>query len=163
MMRAMDQRPLWTCPDCGQTFVTRNMWHSCCQFTEQDFFGERAAQRALYRAFLTFVERFGPVTVNINKTRISFQSRARFAGVSRVTKDGLVCGFWLKRRIESPRFTRIEKLPPTDYVYTFRLTDPAQLDEEAAAWIAEAYEVGMQRWRAPEASSGPAPPPAHRR
>ena len=143
----MEERPLWTCPACGQSFVGRNMAHSCCRFTEEDFFGARAAQRALYRAFLAFIERVGPVTVNINKTRISFQGRARFATVARVTRDGLVCTFWLKRRIESPRFARVEKLPPSDHIYTFKLTNAAELDDEAAAWIAEAYEVGMQRWR----------------
>ena len=126
------------------------MSHSCCRFTEDDFFGEREAQWALYRALLAFIERFGPVTVNINKTLISFQTRARFACVDRVTKDGLVCHVWLKRRLESPRFTRIEALPPSDFVHYFKLTDAAQLDEEAAGWLAEAYEVGMQRWRAPD-------------
>jgi hypothetical protein len=146
-MRPMDRRPLWTCPSCGQSFVTRNMPHSCCRLTEDEFFRGREAQRALYRALLAFIERCGPVTVNINKTRISFQGRARFACVDRVTKDGLVCHVWLKRRLENPRFIRIEALPPGDFVHYFRLTDAAQLDDEAAAWIAEAYEVGMQRWR----------------
>ena len=143
----MDRRPLWTCPDCGQSFVTRNMSHSCCQLSEDEFFGGREPQRALYRAFLAFARRAGPVTVNINKTRISFQGRARFACVDRVTRDGLVCHVWLKRRLDSPRFVRIEAFPPSDVVHYFRLTDAAELDGEAAAWIAEAYQVGMQRWR----------------
>ena len=142
----MDRRPLWTCPECGQSFVTRNLSHSCCRLTEEEFFGGRDSQRTLYRAFLAFVRRAGPVTVNINKTRISFQGRARFACVDRVTRDGLVCHVWLKRRLESPRFVRVEALPPRDFVHYFRLTDPAELDDEAAAWITEAYEVGMQRW-----------------
>jgi Domain of unknown function (DUF5655) len=149
MMRAMDRRPLWICPDCGQSFVTRNMSHSCCRLTEDDFFAGRAPQRALYRAFLAFVRRAGPVTVNINKTRISFQGRARFASVNRVTRDGLACHLWLKRRIESPRFTRIEHLPPADHVHNFKLSRASDLDEEMAGWIAEAYEVGMQRWERP--------------
>lgn len=122
------------------------MAHSCCRLSEDDFFAGREAQRALYRAFRAFVERCGPIEVNINKTRISFQARARFASVNRVTRDGLACHLWLKRRIESPRFTRIEHLPPGDYVHNFKLTDSSQLDEEMAAWIAEAYDVGMQRW-----------------
>jgi len=137
--------PLWTCPECGQSFVARNSAHSCCRLTEEEFFGGREAQRTLYRAFLAFVEKkAGPVTVNINKTRISLQGRARFAAVNRVTRDGLACHLWLKRRIESPRFTRIEHLPPDNYIHNFKLTDASQLDEEAAGWIAEAYEVGMQ-------------------
>ena len=149
-MPPMDQRPLWICPSCGQSFVTRNMSHSCCRFTEDEFFAGRGAQRALYRVLLAFIERFGRVTVNINKTRISFQGRARFASVNRVTRDGLACHIWLKRRLDSPRFTRIEHLPPGDYVHHFRLPDAAGLDAEMAAWLAEAYEVGMQRWRPAE-------------
>lgn len=148
-MSPAERRPLWTCPECGQSFVTPRMWHSCVRLAEADFFAGRAAQQALYAAFLAFVRRLGPVTVNVNRTRISFQGRVRFAGVSRVTRDGLVCNFWLKRQVDSPRFLRVEYLHPGNWVYQFRLTDADQLDDEAAGWIAEAYEVGMQRWNPP--------------
>jgi hypothetical protein len=137
-------RPLWTCPDCGQRFVTPRMWHSCVRLDEDGFFAGREAQRALYEAWLAFVRRCGPVAVNVSRTRISFQGRVRFAGVPRVTRDGIVCSFWLKRRIDSPRL-RVEHIPPGDWIYQFRLTDPDQLDDEVAGWLAEAYEVGMQR------------------
>jgi hypothetical protein len=120
------------------------MWHSCVRLTDADFFRGRAKQKKLYTAFLKFVRRFGPVTVNVNKTRISFQARVRFAGVVRVVGDGIVCGFWLKRRIASPRLTRTELVPPRDYIYHFKLSDPSELDEEVGAWIAEAYQVGLQ-------------------
>jgi hypothetical protein len=120
------------------------MWHSCVRLTAADFFRGRAKQKKLYTAFLKFVRRFGPVTVNVNKTRISFQARVRFAGVVRVVGDGIVCGFWLKRRIASPRLMRTELVPPRDYIYHFKLSDPSQLDDEVAAWIAEAYQVGVQ-------------------
>lgn len=143
---AMDTKPLWICPECGQSFVTRNMSHSCARLSEDEFFAGRDAQQSLYRDFRGFVERCGPIAVNVNKTRISFQARARFVSVNRVTRDGLSCHLWLKRRIESPRFTRIEHFQPSDYVHNFKLTEVAQLDKEMAAWIAEAYEVGMQRW-----------------
>ena len=123
------------------------MSHSCCRLTEDEFFAGRDAQRRLYRAFLAAAERCGPLAVNVNKTRISFQARARFASVNRVTRDGLACHLWLKRRLASPRFTRVEHLPPGNYVHHFKLADPAELDAEMTGWIAEAYEVGMQRWR----------------
>ena len=139
-------RPLWICPDCGQSFVTERLWHSCVRLTEADFFRGRESRQHLYRALLAFVRRLGPVTVNVSKSRISFQGRARFATLARVTRDGLVCTFWLKRRIDSPRFLRVDAYPRGDHVYWIRLTDPAQLDEELGAWLAEAYEVGMQRW-----------------
>jgi hypothetical protein len=120
------------------------MWHSCVRLSEAEFFADRPAQRRLYRAFLKLARSFGPVTVNVNKSRISFQARVRFAGIVRIVKDGIVCGFWLKRRIDSPRFLRVELIPPRDWVYQFKLRDAAELDDEVRSWIEEAYQVGMQ-------------------
>ena len=147
-MRPKAKGPLWTCPKCEQTFVTRNIWHSCTQFTVDEFFRKRdPGHKKLYRAFLKFVRKCGPVSVNINKTRISFQSRVRFAGVPRLTKEGLIGGFWLKRRIHSPRFTHVEFLPPNNYIYQFRINREEDLDAEVLSWLREAYKVGRQETR----------------
>src|SRR5262249_27491365 len=98
--------------------------------------------KPLYRDYLRFVRRIGPVTVNVNKTRISFQRRVRFAGVAGLTRNALVCGFWLRRRIGDPRLMKIEFIPPDNYVYRFKLADRAGLDEQVRRWMTEAYEVG---------------------
>ena len=81
--------------------------------------------------------------MNVNKSRISFQARVRFAGIPRATKDGLVGGLWLKHRIKSPRFTRVEYLPPNNYLYQFRIASEKALDAEALAWLREAYKIGQ--------------------
>jgi hypothetical protein len=123
------------------------MWHSCVRFTAAHFFRDADPRLArLYRDFLKFVRQIGPVTVNVTKTRISFQSRVRFAGVAAVRKDALIAGFWLKRRIHSPRFVRVEFIPPDNYVYQFRLLTASDLDSEVQGWLREAYEVGAQRY-----------------
>jgi hypothetical protein len=109
-----------------------------------DFFAGHEDKRPLYDAFLQLVERFGPVTVNVTKTRIAFQSRVRFAGIPGIRKDGIICGFWLKRRIDSPRFTRVEHIPPGNYVYQFKVSRIDDLDEQVAGWIEEAALVGRQ-------------------
>jgi hypothetical protein len=64
--------------------------------------------------------------------------------VARVTQSGLVCTFWLKREVVSPRITRVELYPPSNYVHEFKLTDASELDDELAAWLRDAYEVGLQ-------------------
>lgn len=142
----MKRRPLWTCPKCRQRFVTRNMAHSCVRLTTAHFFRNCDPKlKRLYHDYLTFVRRIGPVTVNVNKTRISFQGRVRFAGVAALQKDALIAGFWLKRRIHSPRL-RVEFIPPNNYVYRFRLADRAEMDAEVEGWLREAYQVGAQRY-----------------
>jgi hypothetical protein len=51
----------------------------------------------------------------------------------------------LARRVESPRFRRIESISPRNHVHAFRLSALEELDAELTAWIAEAYLVGEQR------------------
>ena len=51
----------------------------------------------------------------------------------------------LARRLEHPRFTRIESLSPRNHVHHFRLRDPAEIDDEVRGWLREAYAVGEQR------------------
>ena len=50
----------------------------------------------------------------------------------------------LARRIDSPRFLRIEALSPRNVVHAFRLAGPGEVDQEFAGWLAEAYRVGAQ-------------------
>ena len=65
------------------------------------------------------------------------------------------CGRWvdghvvLARRLEHPRFTRVESFSPGNHLHAFRLAGPDEADEEVAAWLAEAYRVGEQRHLAP--------------
>ncbi len=69
--------------------------------------------------------------------------RVRFAGTIPRTR-WLEIGFWLSRRIESPRFRKIETIYPNAHVPLLRITEAAQLDREVAAWLREAYAVGCQ-------------------
>ena len=40
----MQHKPLWTCPKCGHSFVTRNIWHSCNRY-------RRAVAEAPHRTY----------------------------------------------------------------------------------------------------------------
>jgi len=59
----------------------------------------------------------------------------------------------LARRLESPRFRRIETYSPRNVVHLFRLRGPDDVDEEVRSWLAEAYEVGAQRHLTPARSA----------
>jgi hypothetical protein len=147
----MAQRPLWTCPRCGKSYVTRNMWHSCVVVPVESHFVGRPRARELYEAILHFLEADGPITVSVSKTRIELMTRARFAGV-RARRDWIWLSFWLKRQVESPRFDRVD-VYGHDWVYQLRLRDESQLDDELRDWLREARTVGNQQFEPADAAT----------
>ena len=142
----MPDAPLWTCPVCGQRFVTRNMPHSCQVVGLDAFFdGATPGLRELFELYLAAARENGPVTVNATKSRIALQVRMRFAGIVRPRKRHLLANFVLTRPVESPRLAGVEHVPPYYHVHRLRLAEPADVDAELSGWLAEAYQVGAQR------------------
>ncbi len=138
------RRALWTCPRCGNAFVNRNQYHSCGRLDPSvPFAGKPGRIRELFERFRGMVEACGPVTLVPYRDRIGFMVRVRFAGAVPKAR-WLDIGFWLPRRIESPRFRRIETLYPDVHIHLLRVTEPDQLDPEVAGWLREAYAVGCQ-------------------
>ena len=108
------------------------------------FQGKPARIRALYDRFHEMVRQCGPAKVLPYPKKVAYMVRVRFAGAA-PTARWLDVGFWLPRRVESPRFRRVETNDPNAHVHFLRITDGRQLDAELAGWLAEAYEVGCQR------------------
>jgi hypothetical protein len=54
----------------------------------------------------------------------------------------------LARRRPDARFARIETMSSRSHVHHFRLLGPGDVDDAVASWLAEAYEVGLQRHHA---------------
>jgi hypothetical protein len=137
---------LWTCPKCGRTFANVNQTHTCAALGDLDrhFVGSAPEVRATFERIRALVETIGPVSVLPEKTRIAFHVRMSFAAFMprRTWLDGHLV---LPRRVDSPRFRRIEEFSPRNVLHAFRLTTPADVDAEFAAWLAEAYAVGEQR------------------
>jgi AcrR family transcriptional regulator len=124
------------------------MWHSCSNHTLAEHFRGRApALRRLFDEYLAYLRSLGPVTVIPQKTRISLQGRVRFASAV-VRKGWIECGLWLKRHVDDPRFARVERYTPVDWVYRFRLRQPADLDEGLKAYLRESYAVGRDAQKA---------------
>jgi Domain of unknown function (DUF5655) len=143
-MPPRSQRPLWQCPECGRSFANRNQTHFCGRHKLDSHFERKPPEiRALFDAVVEAINRCGPVTVLPEKTRIAFQTRMSFAQVTPRTKwlDGHVV---LARRLEHPRFRKIETISPRNHVHHFRLTTPAEIDAEFETFIREAYLVGDQ-------------------
>ena len=146
-------RPMWACPACGRMFANRNQSHFCSRVSLRDHFAGREPHVVeTFELLLAAAEINGPVTVVPEKTRIAFQVRMSFAAFTlrRRWIDGHVV---LARRLESPRFRRIDRISPGNQVHVFRLNDPSAVDGEVSAWLAEAYEVGLQHHLAPRRGS----------
>jgi hypothetical protein len=139
------QRPLWRCPYCKRRFANRNQSHFCGRHDlETHFDGKPAEIRAIFDAMLKAIRRCGLVTVLPEKTRIAFQVRMSFAQLTPRLRwvDGHVV---LARRLEHPRFRRIDTISPRNHVHHFRLFSVADVNSEVEGWLAEAYAVGEQR------------------
>jgi uncharacterized protein DUF5655 len=137
--------PLWRCPECGRSFANRNQSHSCSDVTlESHFTGKSENVRRLFDALSAMIEKCGPVKILPETTRIAFQVRMSFIAVQ-VRRNHLIGHFVFARRVEHPRFTRVETFSPRNHLHAFRLDTLTELDAEVAAWIREAYAVGEQK------------------
>ena len=67
-----------------------------------------------------------------------------FASVNRLNDDGLVAHVVLARRLENPRFTKIESFSPRNHVHHFVIREASEIDAEVADWLREAHAVGRQ-------------------
>jgi hypothetical protein len=137
---------LWSCPACGRTFANRNQVHTCAVLGDLDRHFDRTSPqvREIFDRVLDAVKQFGPVEVLPEKTRIALHVRMSFAAFM-PRRDWLNGHLVLARRVDSPRFQRVETLSPRNLLHTFRLASPGEVDAEFVAWLDEAYQVGAQR------------------
>lgn len=137
-------KPLWTCPKCGHRFTHANTWHSCGTFDLADHLRGRApAVKAAFAVMDALIRSCGPVTMIPQKTRIAYQVRMRFAALmpqANVLRGHLV----LAERRPLPCFEKVESFSPRNHVHLFRLRGPAEVTEELATCVRDAYRVGAQ-------------------
>jgi hypothetical protein len=142
----MTDRPrLWGCEKCGREFANRNQSHSCGRYTlAHHFRGKPPAIRALFDRVVAVIRAVGPVRILPEKTRIAFQVRMSFAQIT--PRQGWLDGHVvLARRLDHPRFRRVQTFSPRNHLHEFRLTDMSDIDADFRAWLAEAYLVGDQQ------------------
>lgn len=139
------RKPLWRCERCERKFANKNQSHFCGRHDlEAHFVGKPVELRAIYEAVLRQIKQFGPVTVLPEKTRIAFQVRMSFAQLTPRKRwvDGHVV---LARRLEHPRFRKIDTISRRNHVHHFRLVTMADVDSELKEFLQEAYAVGEQK------------------
>jgi len=98
---------------------------------------------ALYHAFVGLIAACGDYTVSPSKTTITFKGTRRgFAG-ARPDNQGLVGYLDLQREVADPRIRSVSPYTKRLFVHHYRIRDQAELDDEFAAWVREAYAVGQ--------------------
>ena len=136
---------MWRCPECERQFAGRNQSHACAPLGDLDRHFDRSdpAVRQAFDQVLAAVTTVGPVTVLPERTRIALQVRMSFAAFvpRRHWLDGHVV---LARRLEHPRFRRIEEYSARNVLHAFRLAGPDDVDADVCGWLAEAWHVGDQ-------------------
>ena len=139
------QEPLWVCPKCGARLVTRNMWHSCGQFTLETLFAKsRPGVIDLARNYVGMLQSLGDVQVIPQKTRLVCVARVRFAGLY-PRKNGFLAGFALHRWLHSPRIVKTNDYGPRWRGHYIDVRSEDDLNDELRTWLQEAHDtVGVQ-------------------
>lgn len=141
-----DTSTLWTCPRCQKLFWQPNTSHSCGDHTVDQFLeGKGPKAIAYWERLKQMVAACGPHSLIANKTNIGFMVLVRFIGVTRISERGMTMNFWLKEPISSPRFAKVEYLLHRDWLYTLRITDLEEMDDELQGWLCRSYLVGCRK------------------
>lgn len=113
-------------------------------WTVEDHLRDKPADSVdLYHRFIALVESCGPITYAVSKTAITVKgSRRGFAG-ARPTATGLAGYLDLRRPVIDRRLGKPSPYTAKLFVHQFRIGSAADLDEEFAGWVREAYAVGQ--------------------
>jgi hypothetical protein len=144
--RTPAKRPaLWVCPKCGARLVTRNLWHSCGEFTLEQLFAKAPSDVLdLARKYVDLLYSLGDVQVIPQKTRLVCVARVRFAGLY-PRKNSFQAGFALRRWLKSPRVVKTIDYGPKWRSHFVDIHSAADLDDELRSWLKESHDtVGIQ-------------------
>jgi hypothetical protein len=138
-------KPLWTCPACGERFISPRLWHSCGRHSYEALFGKSEPHvRRIFERLAALARKCGPVRIYPQKTRVVFQVRIRFGGGT-PRKSAFVAGFLLPRDVQSARFTDVLDGVSRHYKACYvTLRSEKDVDAEIARWMKRAYKFGAQ-------------------
>lgn len=100
---------------------------------------------ALYTAVADAVAAVGHAEVRVTKSQVAFRRQRGFAYVWRPgqyvrSEVPAVLSIVLPHRVGSTRFKEVVHPSAMVWMHHLELSDPADLDDEVRAWLAQAYE-----------------------
>lgn len=97
---------------------------------------------ALFNRFIDMVEAIGPFTYSVSKSTVTLKGvRRGFAG-ARPVAAGLRGYFDIQREVSDTRIRSVSPYTKRLFVHHFHVASAADLDDEFAGWLEEAYAVG---------------------
>ncbi len=138
-------KPLWTCPACGERFVSPRLWHSCGRGSYDALFRRSEPHvRRTFERLARLARACGPVRIYPQKTRVVFQARIRFGG-GHPQKSRFVAAFLLPPGTASPRFSSVLANVSPHYMACYvPLSRESDVDAEIRRWMRRAYRFGCQ-------------------
>ena len=106
--------------------------------------GKSTEHVGLYEAVAAILQSFGPTTLSVSKTTITFKGQRRgFAG-ARPMKHGVEGYLDLMRSLAGdPRIRGVAPYTGRLSVNSYRVTSLDDLDETFVGWAQEAFDVGQ--------------------
>lgn len=120
------------------------------QASPEDHFAGEPVAVATWRAVHAPLAALGPVDVRVSRSQVALRRASpRGAGVAFLWVPGrylggrgapVVVSVVLGRRDGSPRWKEVVHPTSRHWMHHLEVTDPAQVDDEVAAWLREAWE-----------------------
>jgi hypothetical protein len=112
--------------------------------TPSELFAGSPDGLTLYRAIADLATSLGPVDVRVTKSQIALRRRTGFAYVWRPdrylrTTVPAVLSLALPREVTSARWKEVAHPSSRVWMHHLELRDVADVDQEVAAWLHEAY------------------------
>jgi hypothetical protein len=113
----------------------------------EDLLRTGTTARGVYDVLAALVDEIGPAAVRVTKSQVTFRRRTGFCWVwlpgrylTRPAAD-VVVSVALPRQDPNPRWKESLHVTSRRWMHHLEVHDPGELDDEVAAWLAEAYEA----------------------
>lgn len=111
-----------------------------------EFFADVPLGQDVYDVLAGVVDGAGPATVRVTRSQVGFRRRTGFCWVwlpgryLRAPAAQVVVSIALGRRDGSTRWKQVARVTGRRWMHHLEVHDVAELDDEVAGWVAEAYE-----------------------
>src|SRR5215204_2503073 len=131
----------WTCPQCEREFGSIHQAHTCVPgITVEALLARHPAWVAdIYRTIIDHLRSLGPVHEDAVNVGIFLKSDRKIAEF-RPRVRSVLLSLYLPYEMSDLRIARTLPGAADRIVHLFKLTSPAQIDDQLREWLAEAYD-----------------------